>query len=462
MPRSTFETELSGLRRNFDSGATRTYEWRRRQLKQLDRLLQENSTALNTALKQDLGKCAVEARLTETAFLRAEIAHALGHLKKWMRPKKRDMPLSLQPARAKLQAEPLGVVLIIAPWNYPVQLLLSPLASALAAGNTAILKPSEVAPRCSAIIAELVPKYFKSDEVFVVEGGVAETTALLSLQFDHIFYTGNGHVARVVMEAAAQHLTPVTLELGGKCPAWVDQSADLQSTARRLVWAKFLNAGQTCVAPDHILATRSTLEALKPHLIAAIKSQFGEDILQSPDYGRIINERHFDRLIGLLANAQVVSGGQHDVRQRFIAPTLVEGIGDSHPLMQEEIFGPILPLIEVVDLDAALKSIRSHGKPLAVYAFTRDSNVKDVLFQHTASGALVFNMAVGHLGAPDVPFGGVGSSGMGSSHGEAGFRTFSHMRSIVYKPFWPDTLRLIMPPYGRVVERVIQYLVAKE
>ena len=462
MPNSQFETTLRALRNNFDSGVTRSIEWRRQRLQQLDRLLQENASALEAALKADLGKCAVEAKLTETAFLRSEIAHALRHLKRWMRPRRLGMPLSLQPASGTLQAEPLGVVLIIAPWNYPIQLLFSPLASALAAGNTAILKPSEVATHCGALIAELVPKYFKPDEVAVVEGGVVETTALLALPFDHIFYTGNGQVARVILQAAAAHLTPVTLELGGKCPAWVDESADLAVTARRLVWAKFLNAGQTCVAPDHVLASRGTLDKLKPLLIAAIREQFGEAPSDSAAYGRIINAKHFDRLVGLLSGAMIVSGGKHDAQQSYIAPTLVEGIAQSHPLMQEEIFGPILPLIEVKGLDAAIASIRAFGKPLAVYAFTRDATVRKTLAERTSSGALVFSMAVGHVGAPNVPFGGIGESGMGASHGWAGFQTFSHMRPVVDKSFWPDTLKLIMPPYGRTVERVIKYLIAKE
>lgn len=456
------ELSVERLRTRFDQGETRDLNWRRDRLMRLDRLLSENATAFHKALEADLGKCVIEARMTETAFLRSEIAHALRHLKNWTRGRRLGMPMSLQPAYARLQPEPLGVVLIIAPWNYPVQLLFSPLASALAAGNCAVLKPSEVAPHCSALIAELVPKYFRDDEVLVVEGAVPETTALLAQQFDHIFYTGNGDVAKVVMTAAAKHLTPITLELGGKCPAWVDESADLATTARRLIWSKFLNAGQTCVAPDHVLATREVLNALKPHLREAITSQFGANPALSKDYGRIVNARHFERLTSMLDSVHVDAGGESDASQLYIAPTIVEGLEDAHPLMQAEIFGPILPLVEVANLDAAIDHIRAHGKPLAVYAFTNDAKNKQQFATRTASGALVYNMAVGHLGAAEVPFGGVGESGMGASHGEAGFRTFSHMRPIVTKPFWPDTLRLIMPPYGAWVDRVVRHLIAKD
>lgn len=457
----TFDDLVRELRSHVDGGVTRSRAWRRGRLTQLDRLLKENAEALEAALKEDLGKCSVEARLTETAFLRSEIAHALAHLDRWMRPVRKRMPLSLQPAQAKLQPEPLGVVLIIAPWNYPLQLLLSPLVSALAAGNTAVLKPSELAPRCSAVVASLISRYFAANEVCVVEGGVAETTALLRLRFDHVFYTGNSRVGRVVMTAAAAHLTPVTLELGGKCPVWIDQTADLETAARRLVWAKFMNAGQTCVAPDHVLGTRETLAALKPHLKASIIAQFGVDAAASPDYGRIVNARHFDRLTGFLDGTRVVTGGEHDASTRYIAPTIVEGVAKSHPLMQEEIFGPILPLLEVADVDEAIDMTRAHGAPLAVYAFSRNKDVIAKFEQRTRSGALVFNMAVAHLGAAELPFGGVGESGMGASHGEYGFQTFSHMRPVVRKPFWPDTLRLIAPPYGAAVDRVIRHLIAK-
>ena len=457
----TAEESVDLVRATFESGRTRALKWRIRQLHQLDRLLVEGADALHGALKADLGKCVTEARLTETAFLRVEIAHTLKHLRRWMRPRRRSIPVSLQPARAALVPQPLGVVLVIAPWNYPVQLLLGPLIGALAAGNAAVLKPSEIAPATSATIARLVPQYLDTDAVRVVEGGVPETTRLLARRFDHIFYTGNSTVARVVMQAASAHLTPVTLELGGKSPAWIDGTVDLAAAARRLAWAKYLNAGQTCVAPDYLLATPGVADALAPHLQAAITAQFGANPQRSPDYGRIINARHFDRLASFLSNGHTVIGGTHDAAERYIAPTVIDGITATDAVMQDEIFGPILPILRVPDASAAIAHIRAHDKPLALYAFSSDKALRQRFIDETASGALVFDFAVAHLGAPEVPFGGVGMSGTGAYHGEAGFRTFSHMKPVLSKPLWPDTLRLIAPPYGRAVDRVIDWLMLR-
>jgi len=452
---------VARARATFDSGRTRPLAWRVGQLRQLDRLLVEGADALHAALGTDLGKCATESRLTETAFLRAEIAHTLKHLGRWMRPRRRPIPLSLQPASARMVPQPLGVVLVIAPWNYPVQLLLGPLIGAIAAGNAVVLKPSEVAPVTSSVIARLVPQYLDTDAVHVVEGGVPETTALLAQCFDHIFYTGNSAVARVVMQAASAHLTPVTLELGGKSPAWVDGTVDLATVARRLVWAKYLNAGQTCVAPDYLLVTPDVADALVPHLQAAITAQFGDEPQRSPEYGRIVNARHFDRLAAFLSNGRVAIGGGTDATDRYIAPTVLDGIGTADAVMQEEIFGPILPIVRVSDSGAAIAHIRAHDKPLALYAFTSDKALRRRFTNETASGALVFDFAVAHLSAPDVPFGGVGMSGSGAYHGEASFRTFSHLKPVLSKPLWPDTLRLIAPPYGRAVQLVINRLMAR-
>ncbi len=455
------ESAVARARAAFDRGLTRPAAWRIAQLQALDRLLVEGADALHEALQADLGKCATESRLTETAFLRAEIAHALKHLRRWLRPKRIGIPLSLQPARGRLVAEPLGMVLVIAPWNYPVQLLLGPLVGALAAGNAVILKPSEVSPQVSATLARLIPRYLDNEAVAVVEGGVDDTTALLRERFDHIFYTGNGAVAQVVMTAAARHLTPVTLELGGKSPLWIDGSVDMATAARRLAWAKFLNAGQTCVAPDYVLATTDVAARLVPHLRTALGELYGADIRGNPAYGRIINQRHAERLLAMIDPARCVVGGEHDIAARYIAPTVMYPVEPEDAVMQDEIFGPILPIVAVADADAAIAFIRARPKPLALYAFTSDRMLRQRFVDETSSGALVFDFAVAHLSAPDMPFGGIGASGMGAYHGESSFSAFSHFKPVMSKPLWPDTLRLIFPPYGKTVERVINWLLVR-
>lgn len=455
------DARVAAVRAAFDGGRTRPLPWRTAQLRALDRMLVAEADAIHAALQADLGKCAIESRLTETAFLRAEIAHALKHLRRWSRPKRIAIPLSLQPAHGRLVPEPLGVVLVIAPWNYPVQLLLAPLIGAIAAGNAVVLKPSEVAPNVAATLARLIPRYLDNDAVVVVEGGVAETGALLRERFDHIFYTGNSAVARVVMTAAARHLTPVTLELGGKSPLWIDDSVDMKAAARRIAWAKFLNAGQTCVAPDYLLAAPGTAENLVPHLRNAIHELYGNNPRNSSAYGRIINSRHVERLLTLIDPARCVIGGEHDIGERYIAPTVLHPATAGDASMQDEIFGPILPVVTVKDAEAAIAFIRARPKPLALYAFTSDRALRQRLVDETSSGALAFDFAVAHLGAPDMPFGGVGASGMGAYHGEASFRIFSHFKPVMRKPLWPDTLRLIFPPYGKTVEHVIDLLLVR-
>ncbi len=455
------DARVAAARAAFDRGRTRPLAWRIAQLQALDRMLVAEADAIHAALLADLGKCAVESRLTETAFLRAEIAHTLKHLRRWLRPRRIAIPLSLQPARGRLVPEPLGVVLVIAPWNYPVQLLLAPLVGAIAAGNAVVLKPSEVSPNVAAALARLIPRYLDNDAVAVVEGGVAETTDLLREQFDHVFYTGNSTVARVVMTAAARHLTPVTLELGGKSPLWIDDSVDMEAAARRIAWAKFLNAGQTCVAPDYVLATPAVAGKLIPHLRGAIRELYGDDPSASPAYGRIINARHVERLLAMIDPAHCAIGGEHDAGERYIAPTVLYPATADHASMQDEIFGPILPIVLVEDADAAIAFIRNRPKPLALYAFTSNRPLRQRFVDGTSSGALVFDFAVAHFGIPGMPCGGIGNSGMGAYHGEASFRTFSHFKPVMGKPLWPDTLRLIFPPYGKTVERVIDWLLVR-
>ncbi|MDQ0795789.1 aldehyde dehydrogenase (NAD+) [Streptomyces sp. B1I3] len=344
------------------------------------------------------------------------------------------MPAVLAGATAHTRQDPLGVVLVIAPWNYPVQLLLAPVAGALAAGNAVVAKPSELAPATSSAVARLLPEYLDTDAVAVVEGAVPETTALLAERFDHIFYTGNGTVGRIVMAAAAKHLTPVTLELGGKSPAFVDRDTDLKTVASRLVSGKFLNTGQTCVAPDYVLTDPETAAALEDALAAAVEDRFGPDASASPEYGRIVNERHFDRLVGLLDSGRTVTGGAHDRGQKYIAPTVLADVAPDAPVMREEIFGPVLPIITVDGLDEAIGFINDRDKPLALYAFTQSPAVRERLLTETSSGGVGMGLPLAHLTVSDLPFGGVGESGMGSYHGRYSLETFSHRKAVLDTP----------------------------
>ncbi|TAJ49701.1 MAG: aldehyde dehydrogenase family protein [Herbiconiux sp.] len=435
------------VRSAFDQGVTTSLAWRIRQLKALKSMLIERSSEIEDALFHDLGKNPAEAQLTEIGIVIAEIEHTLAHLRGWLRPKRVAVPLALAPASASTMLEPLGVVLVIAPWNYPLQLLLAPVAGALAAGNAVVMKPSELAPATSALMAELVPQYLDSRAVAVVEGGVEETTELLAERFDHIFYTGNGAVGRIVMTAAAKHLTPVTLELGGKSPVYVDDTVDLAAAARRIAWGKFMNAGQTCVAPDYLLATAEVSEQLVPHLVDAIAELYDGDPRSSSSYGRIVNEKQYTRLRGLLEGQTVLTGGRTDDRSRYIAPTVLGDVDPSSPVMTQEIFGPILPIVTVGGLDDAIAFIRAGEKPLALYAFTNSRTTAKRILTETSSGAVGFGVPVAHLSVTGLPFGGVGESGMGNYHGRRSIETFSHEKAVLSKRLAPDTLKLVYPPF---------------
>lgn len=422
------------LRSTFATGRTKPTAWRRTQLEALRTLLVENSDELTAALRSDLGKGLKEGYRTEVGFTINEIDHTLEHLATWLAPRPAALPDKLLPAQAYVVRDPLGVVLVIAPWNYPLQLALTPVVGALAAGNCVVVKPSELAPATSAAMARLLPRYLDTEAVAVVEGAIPETTALLEQHFDHIFYTGNGAVGRIVMTAAAKHLTPVTLELGGKSPVVLDQDADLAAAAQRIVFGKFLNAGQTCVAPDYVLAIGDTAKAVEPHLASAVHELYGADPAASAEYGRIVNERHFDRLTGLLGSGRTVTGGTHDRATRYLAPTVLTDVSPDSAVMKEEIFGPVLPIVSVPDLDAAIAFINDRDKPLALYAFTASDDTKQRLLTETSSGALTFGIPVAHLTAPELPFGGVGESGMGRYHGEYSIDTFSHSKAVLDKP----------------------------
>ncbi|MFF4228141.1 aldehyde dehydrogenase family protein [Streptomyces sp. NPDC001820] len=425
---------IARLRATFRTGRTKPLSWRREQLIALRTMLTEHSQEFAAALRADLGKSEREVFRTEIGSTVGEIDHTLEHLEEWLRPEPVEVPERLRTATAWTVHDPLGVVLVIAPWNYPAHLLLAPVVGALAAGNCVVAKPSELAPATSRVIAELLPQFVDSDALAVVEGAVPEITALLEQHLDHIFYTGNGTVGRIVMRAAAEHLTPVTLELGGKSPAFVDQGTNLQTVASRLVATKFLNAGQTCVAPDYVLTDPVTASKLEDALETAVQQTYGDDPAASPEYGRIVNERHFDRLTGFLGSGRPVVGGEHDRASRYLAPTVLAGVAPDSPVMSEEIFGPILPIVEIAGLDEAIAFINERDKPLALYAFTESATTRDRLLAETSSGGVGFGLPLAHLTVSDLPFGGVGESGMGNYHGRYSLETFSHRKAVLDMP----------------------------
>jgi aldehyde dehydrogenase (NAD+) len=448
---------VADARRGFDRGHTRPLAWRLAQLDGLARFLKEREDQILAALAADVGKPKLEGYSTEVAYTASEIAEAKKALKSWMKPEKVPTPMLVQPGKSSIHRDPLGLVLIISPWNYPLGLLIGPLIGAVAAGNAAILKPSEVAPETAALVARLLPDYVDSEVIKVIEGGVAETTELLAQRFDHIFYTGNGAVGRIVMTAAAKHLTPVTLELGGKSPTVVDSSANLDVTARRIAWGKFSNAGQTCVAPDYVLAHEAIHDRLLEKLKTTIADFYGADAKQSPDFGRIVNQRHHRRLASLLASGKIVTGGDLDEAQRYISPTVLRDVAPDSPVMQDEIFGPILPVLKIGSIDEAVSFVNARPKPLALYVFAEDSAVQRDVIERTTSGGAAVNHTWMHLANHDLPFGGVGESGMGAYHGKASFDCFSHHRSVLVKPTSLDA-PVLYPPYNETKRKLLRFL----
>ena len=455
IPPAHYPETLHQLRTSFTSGKTRDLVWREAQLDAMDRLLRENETAIGDVLAADLGKPAQEVLLGELALLYSSISYTRKRLKRWARPRRVATPMLAQPGRSWVQPEPLGVVLILGAWNYPFQLIFGPLIPAIAAGNCALCKPSEIAPKSSALMAELIPKYLDGDAVRVVEGAVDETTALLKLRFDHIVYTGGAAVGKIVMRAASEHLTPVTLELGGKSPCVIDRGADLKSAARRIIWGKCINSGQSCIAPDYVLVSPEQRDELVAAIKVELDSMYGDDRLGSADYANIINSRHFKRLKSLLDSGHVAIGGRVDESKNRIEPTVLVDVAPDSAVMQEEIFGPILPILTVADLDEAMAFILDRDKPLAAYLFTKNKTSEKRFVASISSGNMCINDVIMFMAVHELPFGGVGMSGMGQYHGKIGFDRLSHLKAVMKRSLLPEP-PVRFAPYSQLKMKLLR------
>ncbi|MEH1784632.1 aldehyde dehydrogenase [Nostoc sp.] len=449
-------TELSNVgnilhnqREFFQIGKTKDVTFRIEQLQNLKQAIIEYEKLIVEALQADLHKPEVETYITEISVVK-EIDYTIKHLQNWSKPKKAAVSWDFFLYSARVYPEPLGVVLIIGPWNYPFHLIISPLIGAIAAGNCAIIKPSEIASHTSHIIAEIIAKHFDPAYIAVVEGGVEASQKLLAEKFDHIFFTGGTAVGKIIMTAAAKYLTPVTLELGGKSPCIVDTDINLEHTVRRIAWGKFINAGQTCVAPDYLLVNKKIKKDLIDGLEKNLKEFYGDNPIDSPDYARIISEKHFDRLVSFLKDGKVIIGGKTQPSERYIAPTVIDNVSLEDSVMQEEIFGPILPIIEYTDIAEAIALINSRPKPLALYLFSQDKNLQKRVLQETSSGGVCINDTVMQVGVSSLPFGGVGDSGIGNYHGKASFDTFSHNKSVLQNSFWLDLKWRYAPYQGKL------------
>ncbi|XP_004503900.1 aldehyde dehydrogenase family 3 member H1-like isoform X2 [Cicer arietinum] len=448
------------LRNNFDTGKTKSYEWRISQLKAIAKMLEEKEKEIVDALNKDISKPPLEAFITEIFQAKSSCNEALQELKHWMKPEKVSTSITAYPSSAEIVSEPLGVVLVISTWNFPMLLSLDPVIGAISAGNTVVLKPSEVAPATSSLLANLLESYLDNSAVRVIEGAVPETTALLEQKWDKILYTGSARVGRIVMAAAAKHLTPVILELGGKCPAVVDSNVDLQVTARRIIAGKWAcNSGQACISVDHII----TRKDFAPKLINALKEEleifFGKNPMESKDMSRIVSPMQFSRLVRLLdedkVSDKIVLGGQRDEKKLKIAPTILLDVPEEAMVMQEEIFGPIMPIITVDNIEDSFSIIKSRPKPLAAYLFTNNEQLKKEYVDKISSGGMLINDAVIHVATRGLPFGGVEESGMGCYHGKFTFDSFSHKKSVLYKSFDADP-SIRYPPYTPQKEKLLR------
>ncbi len=446
---------LEKQRAYFHTEATRDLDFRMDKLRKLKKTIQKNEKQILAALWSDLHKSEFEAYATEIGIILEEISFVIKHLRAWSKTKKVRTPITHFLSSSHIYSEPYGVSLIISPWNYPFQLTMAPLIGSIAAGNCAMLKPSKYSPKTTEIMIKIIEECFPEDFVSVVEpyGGRESIQALLEEEFDYIFFTGSVPVGKVVMEKASKHLTPVTLELGGKSPCIVDADSDIKLAAKRITWGKFLNAGQTCVAPDYLLVHKSVKKQFLNEMVACIKEFFGEDPSKSKDFGRIVNGRQFDRLIGLLDKGSIVNGGEYNERERYIAPTIIENITWEDPIMLNEIFGPIFPVIEFEDLEQVIKMVNSKPKPLALYFFSNDKSHQERIIKMISYGGGCINDTVIHVASSYAPFGGVGASGMGSYHGKGSFDLFSHKKTVIKKSNIID-IKVRYAPYNNKIKLV--------
>ena len=442
----------------FEEGKTQSVRFRLGQLQQLRDGIKKYESDILEALCKDLNKPAFEAYTSEIGFVLESIKYTMKHLKSWAKSDKRQMPFHQFGSKGQITYQPYGTVLIIGPFNYPFQLLIEPMIGAIAAGNTVVLKPSSDTPRTEALIVKMIADIFNPNYIDVVTGGREAVTELIHSKFDYIFFTGSVNVGKVVMKAASENLVPVTLELGGKSPTIIDKSAHIELAAKRVAWGKFLNSGQTCIAPDYVYVHEDVADKFKLSLMKQLKKFYGDDIQASPDYGRIVSEKHFSRLVGLIDQEKVFFGGQSDFADKYIAPTLLENVEWSDDVMSDEIFGPILPIMTYTDLNQVIQEINNRPKPLALYIFTQRKKVERELLKRTSSGGVAINDTITHITSPYLPFGGVGSSGMGAYHGKYSFLTFSHQRSVVKKTNMIDT-KVLYPPYKnrlKVIRKIMK------
>ena len=453
---ATTEKEIINIvarqREFFKTGATKSYQSRIENLNKLKSALVIFESEIHAALKQDLGKPEFEAYLSETGFSLLDISETISKLKRWMKPKRTLTSLLTQPGSSRIYYSPLGVNLIIAPYNYPINLTFSPLIAAIAAGNTAVVKTSEMTPTCSAVIRKLINETFAPEFIAYVEGEVKETTILLQQQFDHIFFTGSPRVGSIVMSAAAKNLTPVTLELGGKSPCIVHEDAKLDIAVNRIVCGKFINAGQTCIAPDYVLVHQSIKEEFLTRIKDRIVSVYGENAIISPDFARIVSDNHFQRICGLIDQQKVLVGGQSDAASRFIAPTVMRDVSMADKVMSEEIFGPVLPVLEyetLNDVSDIVDQLPHH--PLACYLFSESTEIQQEIINSIQSGGACINNCLFHAGNHYLPFGGVGESGIGAYHGFHGFECFSHKKGVLKTATWID-IPVVYAPYGKKIK----------
>lgn len=433
--KQTASEVVSGLRNAFRTGKTKPYEYRVQQLKNIKKFLKQNGKGLCEALYSDLRKPEHESYTFEIDLLYVEIDHILRHLKGWMKPEKPEKLLINFFDQLRIYSDPLGVVLVMGAWNYPLLLTLSPVLGAIAAGNCCVIKPSDLAPNTAQFLYNTLLNYVDKECYYVYLGGIPETTDLLKERFDYIFFTGSPQVGKIIHQAAAKYLTPCTLELGGKSPTYIDSTADIQMATKRILWGKFANCGQTCVAPDYILCSKEIQEKFVHQAEKYMKEFFGENMKQSKDFARMVNERHFIRVVNLLKNQRIALGGDVDAQDLYISPTILVDVKPEDDIMNEEIFGPVLPIINIRDANEAVRFINEREKPLALYVFTKDQRTKDLFLNNTTSGSVCINDTVMQVSVATLPFGGVGNSGMGNYHGKKTFDTFVHKKSVLLKTF---------------------------